>query len=70
VLKIITSIISCGRYLNIIQINNFYHNSYSNSKSSYSINPTISYIISILTIFKCLIILKPINIISKLAYKL
>ena len=62
-LIIITSVISCARYLNIIQINLFHFSSYSNN-INLSVNPTTSYIISILTIFLIVFIFKPLSLIS------
>lgn len=62
-IAIATSVISCVRYLNIIQLSNFYMNPY-NLGLNISINSIISYIISIITIFQLLAILKPIYLLS------
>lgn len=62
---IICSVISCLRYLNIIQISNFKFNGtkYSNAK-----NDLKSYIIAILTCFLTFSFLNPIYFISTLSY--
>lgn len=54
IIVIIASVISCVRYLNIIQLSNFYFNPIRKNIidiSRVEINSTISYIISIITIF-------------------
>lgn len=61
------SIISCVKYLNIIQISNFNINN-NNSMIKVEINVVISYIISILTMLTILSILKPIYLITILSY--
>ena len=53
-IAIITSIISCAKYLNIIQINSFYFNRGYGQKNITKTpieNSSIAYIISIITIF-------------------
>ena len=50
IIAIITSVISCVRYLNIIQLSNFYMNPKSLA-FNIEINSIISYIISIITLF-------------------
>ena len=65
-IAIITSIISCARYLNIIQLSNFYFN-ISQEIKILPING-LSYIISISTTLLILGIMKPIYLISLLVY--
>lgn len=68
-LIIITSIISCSKYLNIIQITSFNPIKLNHiSQSNISINPMISNIIAILTMFIILSFLKPIYLISLFTY--
>ena len=61
------SIISCVKYLNIIQISNFNINN-NNNMIKVEINPIISYIIAILTMLTLLSILKPIYLLTILSY--
>lgn len=65
---IVTSVISCVRYLSIIQISNFYFNPLGIAFKSVKINEFKSYSISIITIFQVFSILKPIYLLSILAY--
>lgn len=51
IIAIITSVISCVRYLNIIQLSNFYMNPKSLADNKIVLNSIISYIISIITLF-------------------
>ena len=54
ILAIITSVISCVRYLNIIQISNYKFNNIvpmANNTLLIQLNPLPSYIISIFTLF-------------------
>jgi NADH:ubiquinone oxidoreductase subunit 2 (subunit N) len=54
ILAIITSVISCVRYLNIIQISNFKFNNIvpmANNRLLIQFSPLTSYIISIFTLF-------------------
>lgn len=68
-IAIITSIISCARYLNIIQLSNFYFSPWNKShKINITISNVISYIISIITILLIFGIMKPIYLISLLIY--
>nr|NP_150358.1 orf86 [Rhizophydium sp. 136]AAK84288.1 orf86 [Rhizophydium sp. 136] len=76
---IITSIISCAKYLNIIQLSNFYFNSalissypiinssrigFNSKSTDLVVSTSVSYIISFITIFLIFAILKPIYLIS------
>lgn len=63
IIAILTSVISCVRYLNLIQLSNFYMNPY-HLGLNIEINVIISYIISIITILQLLSILKPIYLLS------
>lgn len=66
-IAILCSIISCIKYLNIIQISNFNINNF-NKMIQIEINPFISYKISIITLLIILSILKPIYLISLISY--
>lgn len=61
IIAIITSVISCVRYLNLIQISNFEH---SNVINNYNIPSFIAYSLSFLTLFICLAFISPIYLLS------
>jgi NADH:ubiquinone oxidoreductase subunit 4 (subunit M) len=64
---ILCSIISCVKYLNIIQLSNFNINN-NNKMIKIEINPILSFFISILTLLILFSILKPIYLISLISY--
>ncbi len=75
ILAVITSVISCVRYLNIIQISNFKKKNMINPLS-YKAEILIkkdtgkSYLISLLTILMTLSFINPVYLISTISYKI
>jgi NADH:ubiquinone oxidoreductase subunit 2 (subunit N) len=67
IIAVLTSVIGCVRYLNIIQISNFKLNNLSTSKEIRT-DSISSYIIAIFTTFLSLSFIKPIYLVSKLSF--
>jgi NADH:ubiquinone oxidoreductase subunit 2 (subunit N) len=71
ILAIITSVISCVRYLNIIQITNFKFTNFVYVPSNtliFRLEPIQSYIITIITMFLTLSFISPIYLIGIISY--